>query len=160
MYVCSIFVLFLVLANGFRSSFKKIHTHSFQASTYFKEPYDDFYHSNSDLFQPSLPEEPLYIVIWKDCKDCQELLYNMKQQNINHFYLNTDNAAYYALESVDLNGEDAADHLMNNQNEQSAQWVWKELINHSDQIDVPLFYKNEKYLGNNLMDIYSELFPI
>jgi hypothetical protein len=84
----------------------------------------------------------------------------MKQQNINHFYLNTDNAAYYALESVDLNGEDAADHLMNNQNEQSAQWVWKELINHSDQIDVPLFYKNEKYLGNNLMDIYSELFPI
>jgi hypothetical protein len=111
-----------------------------------------------------LNKDPLYIVIWKDCKDCTELLKNMDQKKIRYFYLNIEKANVYVYDGDNLDGEDAEDHLrklrQEIQEEQSSKKVWKNLEYVKDELEVPMFYKNENYLGNTLMDIYSEIYPI
>ena len=166
MYVIPLTVLFCIsaLANGFQSLSQrspKINSHPLCASTCFQHPdSSDRFYKKKHLFDRSLPEDPLYIVIWKDCQDCQELLQNMKEQKVNHFYLNMDECEFYSIDSSQLDGEDAADYYDTIENEQSAQKVWKDIHNHTGEIPIPLFYKNEEFIGNTLMDIYAEIFPM
>ena len=103
---------------------------------------------------------PLYIVIWKDCKDCKELIRNFKLLNAKYFYFNIDNVNFNDIETVDFQGEDAEDQRKIVERQNSERKIFNRLRDIQNQNEVPIFYKNEKFLGNYLMDIYCELYPM
>jgi len=108
----------------------------------------------------NIVKTPLYIVIWKDCDDCIELLYNMELLDVKYFYFNVEERVGLSdeLETTDFHGEDAEDQRRIVERRNSEKKVWKNLKDIQTQI--PIFYKNDVFLGNQLMDIYSELYPI
>ena len=108
----------------------------------------------------NIVKTPLYIVIWKDCDDCIELLYNMELLDVKYFYFNVDERVGLSdeLETADFHGEDAEDHRRIVERRNSEKKVWKNLKDIQTQI--PIFYKDDVYLGNQLMDIYCELYPM
>ena len=108
----------------------------------------------------NIVKSPLYIVIWKDCDDCIELLYNMELLDVKYFYFNVDERVGLSdePETADFEGEDAEDQRRIVERRNSEKRVWKNLKDIQTQI--PIFYKNDVFLGNQLMDIYSELYPI
>lgn len=108
----------------------------------------------------NIVKSPMYIVIWKDCKECKELIHNMELLNVKYFYFNVDTVMSDYLEPMDFHGEDAEDHrrIMERQNLEKR--VWKNLKDVQNRIEIPIFYKDDVYLGNQLMDIYCELYPM
>jgi hypothetical protein len=136
---------------------------------------DDDDHGNSKPNQniiPNIPiqdvrvgmrnivKSPLYIVIWKDCEDCTELLYNMELLDVKYFYFNVDERMGLSedLENADFHGEDAEDQRQIVERRNSEKKVWNNLK--YIQTQIPIFYKDDVYLGNKLMDIYCELYPM
>ena len=108
----------------------------------------------------NIVKSPMYIVIWKDCKECKELIHNMELLNVKYFYFNMDTVMSDYLEPMDFHGEDAEDQrrIMERQNLEKR--VWKNLKDVQNSIEIPIFYKDDVYLGNQLMDIYCELYPM
>jgi hypothetical protein len=108
----------------------------------------------------NIVKSPLYIVIWKDCDDCIELLYNMELLDVKYFYFNVDERMGLSedLETSDFHGEDAEDQRQIVERRNSEKKVWNNLKDIQTQI--PIFYKDDEFLGNQLMDIYCELYPI
>ena len=136
---------------------------------------DDDDHGNSKHNQniiPNIPiqdvrvgmrnivKPPLYIVIWKDCEDCKELLHNMELLDVKYFYFNMDSVIPDVLETIDFEGEDAEDQRRMVERRNSEKRVWNNLKQVQTQIEIPIFYKDDVYLGNKLMDIYCELYPM
>jgi hypothetical protein len=148
------------------------HTQQLRSKTCFA---DDDDHGNSKSNQniiPNIPTQdvrvgmrnivkpPLYIVIWKDCEDCTELLYNMELLDVKYFYFNVDDRMGLSedLENADFHGEDAEDQRQIVERRNSEKKVWNNLK--YIQTQIPIFYKDDVYLGNKLMDIYCELYPM
>ena len=108
----------------------------------------------------NIVENPLYIVIWKDCKECKELIRNMELLNVNHLYFDLDTVMSDYIEPVDFHGEDAEDQHRIVERQNSEKRVWKNLKEVQNMIEIPIFYKDDVFLGNQLMDIYCELYPM
>lgn len=108
----------------------------------------------------NIVKSPLYIVIWKDCEDCTELLHNMELLDVKYFYFNVDDRMGLSdeLETAEFEGEDAEDQRRIVERRNSEKKVWKNLKDIQTQI--PIFYKDDVYLGNQLMDIYCELYSM
>lgn len=108
----------------------------------------------------NIVKSPLYIVIWKDCEDCTELLYNMELLDVKYFYFDIDKNVELSddLETADFHGEDAEDQRRIVERRNYEKKVWKNLKDIQTQI--PIFYKDNVFLGNHLMDIYCELYPM
>lgn len=158
---------------GFVSHLPHTHTQTqkLRAKTCFAND-DDRVNSNPNQNIPNIPiqydrvgmrnivKSPLYVVIWKDCEDCNELLHNMELLDVKYFYFNVDERVGLSddLETADFHGEDAEDQRRIMERRNSEKKVWKNLKDIQTQI--PIFYKDDVYLGNQLMDIYCELYPI
>ena len=74
--------------------------------------------------------EPIYTLIWYDCKKCRELLEIIKNENLNKkiFYIN-GGYYFYDLKSPEENNK-------------------------------PLLYKDDEFITDELFEIYEELFPM
>jgi hypothetical protein len=143
------------------------HTQKLHTKTCFAD--DDSNHKNNipiELKQygrvgmRNIVKSPLYIVIWKDCEDCTELLYNMELLDVKYFYFDIDKNVELSddLETADFHGEDAEDQRRIVERRNYEKKVWKNLKDIQTQI--PIFYKDNVFLGNHLMDIYCELYPM
>jgi len=171
--ICLFFLAFISLefVSGFLIKNPHIKTHTrTHVKTCFAEEDDENSKKNSKTYQINLPmleqmgmrnimeTNPLYIVIWKDCKDCKELIRNFNLLDVKYFYFNIDNANFNDIETVDFQGEDAEDQRKIVERQNSERKIFNRLRDVQNQIEVPIFYKNDKFLGNHLMDIYCELY--
>jgi hypothetical protein len=84
----------------------------------------------------------------------------MELLDVKYFYFNVDERVGLSdePETADFEGEDAEDQRRIVERRNSEKRVWNNLK--QVQTQIPIFYKDDVYLGNQLMDIYSELYPM
>ena len=88
------------------------------------------------------------------------MIRNFNLLDAKYFYFNIDNANFNDIETVDFQGEDAEDQRKIVERQNSERKIFNRLRDIQNENEVPIFYKNDKFLGNHLMDIYSELYPM
>ena len=142
-------------------------TYLFNDNAHFENNHKNIIPTNSvttktEVGMKLIIENPLYIVIWKDCKECKELLHNMELLNVNHLYFNIDMTMSEDIETADFHGEDAEEQCRIVERQDSEKRVWKNLkdVQNRSESKFPIFYKDDVFLGNKLMDIYCELYPM
>jgi hypothetical protein len=75
-------------------------------------------------------KDPVYTLIWYDCEKCDLLQKTMKYKKIPFIYINEGN---YVSE-------------------------YDEKYTESEYNTNPMFYKDEEFIGDNLYDIYNEIY--
>ena len=128
-------LFFLLLCRIFQSymPFLRITRKCIYKQTCFPEDEDSKPNKNNnhklhyEYFPLNGDNEPLYTLIWYDCKPCQELLENMEMLQLKNVYIN-GGEYFYDIDDVD------------------------------SKFNTPLLYKEDVFIGDNLFDIYAEIY--
>ena len=139
MYNYKLIMMFLfvqtVLSFVIRNTFHKFSIYKFSKTCYMDDDNDDRKINNNDYDGHFVDDyKDMYTLIWYDCPECKELLNTIVYLNLQVNYI--DMGVY-----LDKCGYlDGMDYLNN------------------DLLNKPLFYKDVDLIGDDLFDIYSEIY--
>ena len=98
-----------------------------------KKDENNILHKNEIIYNSIYDlHRPIYRIVWYDCLQCKELLDTMNKMNKEYNYINIEN--YFFCTEIN--------YKFNKKNIK------------------PFFYRDDQFLGNDLIDIYSDIFPM